>query len=282
MVLGMGLAQFLSVLKSLPQSLYVAGPVVKKVWLLGLVQTLGLGAFLCATLAGAGYVFSLSALLFGRVAGTVWYRFNDGRSFSNHNRLGVTLAAFAMVTLLLFDVSFSGVDLSAPNVWVVRSLSLMGAVIWGVAQYSYNPKQVLVSRQKWAFWESFTSVVTVLFLGGLVQVSLPDQDLIGFGFRSEPLLVVPVLLAGVVLGALKQRLVLAWEATVRSPVLTAYWVSAAALTAMAVVFFVRAPGFNPPELFPLLVLAIGFLMAKLQGGLVSDYRGPKVIPSGSV
>lgn len=235
-IMGYGLVGFVSSVVSLPSLtgvFYLPARILRSITGASLLHILGIGAFVTGTLAGSSFLFTVVSVLYGQIAGTVWYRFRSAQGFPLVSRIGIAAASLAVAFVYLFDWAglASGWVPSGDRQWAVRALVLLGAMIWGVSQNSFVAREQPLSRGKWLFWESLISVSLVCFLGGLAQAVALGQNVVGAGFSAEPLLMFPFVLFGVVLGGLKHRLVHVWEPVMGSGLVSGFWVSALVITA---------------------------------------------------
>lgn len=277
-VLGAGLANFILAVGSFPGTLRVSWGVFRRVFVVSFLQVIGLGAFVAGLLTGSGFLFTVMALLYGTVAGTVWARFVRSRSFLPSERVGVVTASVVVSVFLVSDFSHlfaghGGLRLLSPHTVVSRALCLTGALLWGVGHFAYNPREVRVGRSAWSFWESVCSVGIVLTLSLLLNIVTKSNHTVAAGFEDNFLLVVPFLVFGVVFGALRSRLVHAWEPKLTGRMVQLAWVGGAALTAiLAGVVFLRSNGVWS-EASGIALVAFGIYLTRADAMEVSDYRG---------
>ncbi len=283
-VLGGGLANFILAVGSFPGTLRVSWFVFKRVFVVSFLQVLGLGAFVAGLLTGSGFLFTVMALLYATVAGTVWARFVRSRSFSSSERLGVIVASLAASLFLFLDFShfthssqFStgmvGIQLLQPHTIVSRALCLTGALLWGVGHFAYNPREVRVGRAAWSFWESVCSVAIVLALSVSLNFVTKSAHTLAAGFEENVLLIAPFLLFGVVFGALRSRLVHAWEPKLTCRKVQLAWVGGAACTAILCGLIFLRSNQVWSEAIGLAIIAFGIYLTRSDSMEISDYRG---------
>jgi hypothetical protein len=300
-VMGYGGVGIVSALVSFPGwsgLFYLPRLTMKSVFGASLLHVLGIGAFITGIMAGSSFLFAVLSLLYGQVAGTVWYRFRTGQGFPVFVRLAIAFASVAVAVVYLFDWAGlgSGFVLAGDRQWALRALVLLGAMIFGLSQTWFVPREQPVARSKWLFWESVLTVLVVSLFAGFVQAVALGHDVVGAGFAAEPLLGVPFVLLGMVLGGLKHRLVHAWEPTVGSGLLTSLWVSALVTTAVLSLVLLQIgvdaagwpmPGGGLPtiragvagELFALLVVSLVVVLIRNAQAPVADYGGPRALSS---
>ncbi len=281
-VLGAGLANFILAVGSYPGTLRVSWVVFRRVFVVSFLQVIGLGAFVAGLLTGSGFLFTVMALLYATVAGTVWARFVRSRSFSTSERMGVVTASLVATVFLFLDLSQSsplmgGLHLLSPHTIVSRALALTGALLWGVGHFAYNPREVRVGRSAWNFWESVCSVAIVLALSVILNVVTKSTHTLAAGFEENVILIAPFLLFGVVFGALRSRLVHAWEPKLTGRKVQLAWVGGAAFTAVLCgVIFLRSSQVWS-EAAGIAVIAFGIYLTRSDSMEISDYRGLKQV-----
>jgi hypothetical protein len=291
-VLGAGLANFILAVGSFPGTLRVSWFVFRRVFVVSFLQVLGLGAFVAGLLTGSGFLFTVMALLYATVAGTVWARFVRSRSFSSSERLGVIVASLAASLFLFLDFShfthllhisnlahvsqgagMGGIQLLSPHTIVSRALCLTGALLWGVGHFAYNPREVRVGRAAWSFWESVCSVAIVLALSVSLNLVTKSAHTLAAGFEENVLLIAPFILFGVVFGALRSRLVHAWEPKLTGRRVQLAWVGGAAGTAVLCGLIFLRSNEVWSETIGLAIIAFGIYLTRSDSMEISDYRG---------
>jgi hypothetical protein len=284
LILGGGLSTFLLSVGALPMAMRLEGKSIARIFSLTLVQAGGLCAFVTGMLSGAGFVFAISALLYGTIAGTVWSRFVRSRPGAGWARFGVALASLTVCLSAAIDwgrvlEADSMFPALAPQVIIVRSLCLAGALLWGVGHFGFDARSFPASRSVWNVWQSIFSVSTVLVLGLVARLAPVPFDLVSQGFAQDPILVTPFLLFGVVFGTLRSRLVHAWESRLSSRRVQFAWVLGAVSSASCGGLLLIPGERVIPELMALAIIGFCIFLMRHQSLGVSDYRGPQRVPA---
>ena len=277
-VMASNLVTILLSLRALNVAVAISGKLAGRIALASAGKVMGLGAFLAGQLLGSDYFFALMAIFYGLIAGTVWFRFGRMRSFSFVNRMGVVLGSVTVILFLVFDTrDLLRLGLPPPELWVARSLTLVGAIFLGIAQFVYSPSESGVARSVWNFWEGTFGVVLVLFVAGLVRAAAPENNFVAAGFVKQPLLILPFLLFGMVFGLLRERLFQAKDSRLPSGVVQYLWVSSASVGAIAAAGLVLPFSHHSVSLFGALGVVFALFLLRHDSTQLSDYTGIKQV-----
>ncbi len=287
-ILGAGLSNFLLSVghfPSFPLSGRLARPFLGRIAAASGMQVIGLSLFCMGLLSGAGFVFAVAALAYGTMAATVWSRFLRSKPASMWCQLGIVLSSLGVLGLALVDwglvVGARGSDWSLLpwGITSARAFSLAGSLLWAVGHCSFEARSFPAPRGVWSLWQSVFSVFWVILAGALLSFIPNGRMILAEGFSSNPLLVVPFLLFGVVFGTLRTRLVHAWESRLSARTVHFAWTSGLLLTSAAAVVLVIPGASLGPDLSALLLMGLCLYLIRHEELVISNYRGPQRVPS---